>query len=155
MRAYALIDAMNSRLEHDQQALERLEHELVALSPGYHKYLDTMEQIRAHERSLEKLQAIIGYGAAPFGVLLHTQPESPDDVQEEKEGKELRRNLELWEAIEQYLRFIPEARVKEILEFAEAVKMRASRQSIEAAIKAHPRVFRIQKKKREKFVSLK
>jgi len=156
MRAASLATAMAGRLSHDQAELTRLESELNSLSSGYHKYLDVLDQIRAHERSIQKLQAVVGYGAAPMGsVLGYVQPECPDDLDAEKEGRRLRRNLELWEAVEQYLRFVPEAKVKEILEFMEMVKINASRQSVEAAIKAHPKVFRIQKRKGEKFISLK
>jgi hypothetical protein len=156
MRASALVSAMAKRLSHDEHERERLEAELESLSSGYNKYMDVLGQIKTHERSIDKLKAIIGYGASPFISLLgYTQPESPDDVEAEKKGRELRRNLELWEAIEQYLRFTPEAKVRDVLDFMETVEICASRQSIEAAIKAHPRIFRIQKKKREKYVSLK
>jgi hypothetical protein len=155
MRATSLVTAMSSRLTHDEHELDRLEAELGGLSSGYHKYLDVLGQIRAHERSLEKLKAVIGYGAAPMGVVLgYVQPECPDDLDAEKAGKRLRRSLELWEAVEQYLRFVPEAKIKDILEFMEMVKVNASRQSVEAAIKAHPKVFRAQKRKGEKFISL-
>lgn len=155
MRSTALASAMYERLKHDEAERDRLERELAELSAGYNKYLDVLTHLKAHERSIDKLKAIIGYGATPFGVLLYTSPESPDDVEEEKANRVLRRSLELWEAIEQYLQFDREARIKDILEFVQFIGMKASRQSVEAAIKAHPKVFRVVKRKREKFVSLK
>lgn len=155
MRASALVSAMIGRLKHDEEVSGRLESELDSLSSGYHKYLDVMDQLKAHEKSIEKLRAVIGYGAAPYGLVGQVSPESPDDLEYEKESKGMRRSLELWEAVEQYLRFVSEAKVKEIMDFMSAVRIKASRQSIEAAIKAHPKVFRVQKRKGEKFISLK
>jgi hypothetical protein len=155
MRADALVTVMLSRMKHDNGELKRLEGQLEALSSGYHKYLDLRSQIEAHEDSINKLRAIVGYGAPPYDVLEETEPENPEELEYEKASKALRRSLELWEAVEQYLRFVPEAKIKEILDFLDMVKIVASRQSVEAAIKAHPKVFRVQKRRSEKFISLK
>ncbi len=155
MRATALITAMEQRLCHDEQVREKLEEELKSLSSGYHKYLDVLGQLKAHDRSIERLKAIVGIGAAPAPAIQYMGPETPEDADEEAANKKLRRNLELWEAVEQYLRFVPEAKVREILDFMELIKIRTSRQAVEAAITAHPKVFRVLKRKQEKFVSLK
>jgi hypothetical protein len=155
MRADALVTVMLSRMKHDHSELQQLESQLESLSSGYHKYLDVRSQIEAHEDSINKLRAIVGYGAPPYDVLKEIGPENPEELEYEKKSKALRRTLELWEAVEQYLRFVSEAKVKEILDFLEMVKITASRQSIEAAIKAHPKLFRVQKRKSEKFISLK
>ena len=67
----------------------------------------------------------------------------------------LRHELELWEIIEEYLQFVPEARVREILEFLEHIELSTSRQAVEAAIKSRPKKFTIRKRKGENIVSLK
>jgi len=155
MRATALVSAMMKRLGHDETVREQLEQELEELSSGYHKYLDVMEQLKAHDRSIERLKAIVGIGAAPGEAIMYMGAQDPEDAEAEAENRQLRRRLELWEAVEQYLRFVPEAKIRDILDFMEMVNIRTSRQAVEAAIKAHSKVFRVQKKKQEKFVSLK
>jgi hypothetical protein len=64
-------------------------------------------------------------------------------------------DLELWEAVQQYLRFVEEAQVGEILAFLTWAEIKTSRQAIDAVVSRHKKVFQIKKRGREKFVSLK
>jgi DNA repair exonuclease SbcCD ATPase subunit len=155
VKASTLISAMNNRLSHDREQIERLEKKQAELSAMYNRYLDIQSQIKLHEQSIEKIQGLVSPWL--FGPDSHIPPDSEADLESEQEATRLRRNLQLWEAIEQYLRFVPEkeSRVKDIVEFLEMVEFECSRQSVEAAIKAHPKVFRTQKRKNEKFISLK
>jgi hypothetical protein len=70
--------------------------------------------------------------------------------------KQCRDNLSLWEAMKEYLQYVPEARIAETEAFFEAVQMpNANRQSMESALKRHPETFKIRKDNREKYISLK
>lgn len=141
MRAEALIQAIESRIRHDDQEAKRIVGEIAELSDTYNRYLDLQSQLSAHERSSEKLKALLGTGPIPLG-------------EQDRETEELRSELELWEAVEQFLRFVPEARLREIVEFLEATGIKTSRQAIEACLRAHPKVFAVRVKKRVKFISL-
>ena len=73
-------------------------------------------------------------------------------------GKELgalRATLPLWQAMREYLSFVPEARIAELEDFFQQISFaEGNRQAIESALKRHPKVFRTRKKKREKFIAL-
>lgn len=153
MRVYAVIAEMERSLTHEEAELAALEKSLKPLTEGYRKYMDVRDRIQARMKTIEKLTALVGYGLTPDTQ--GAEGESPEAEEVVNRSFEHRRNLELWEAIVQYLRFQNEAQVGDILEFFEAVGIKTSRQAVEAAIKAHPRVFRTQKRKREKFISLK
>jgi len=142
MRAEALIQAIENRIKHDDQEAKRIVGAMAELSATYNRYLDLQNQLSAHERSSEKLKALLGPGPIPLG-------------DQDSEAEELRSELELWEAVEQFLRFVPEARLREIVEFLEATGIKTSRQAIEACLRAHPKVFAVRVKRRVKFVSLK
>jgi hypothetical protein len=150
MKASELIRAMSDRLSHDQQQVSRLSQQLSELSSAYNRYLDLQREVEAHVRSIEKLTALLA------GLWPEYPPESMEDLRQEEKAQELRKELELWEAVQQYLRFAPsEARVRDIVEFLELVDMPSSRQAVEAAINAHPKTFAVKKRRRDKFVSLK
>jgi hypothetical protein len=58
--------------------------------------------------------------------------------------------------MKEYLQHVPEARIGEMEDFFETVKMpNANRQAMESALKRHPETFKIRKDKRDKFISLK
>jgi len=155
VKANVLISAMNNRLQHDREQISQLEKRQADLSSIYNQYLDIQAQIHAHEQSIDKIEGLIA--PSLYGTGAYTEAQSESELEDQYRAKELRRRLQLWEAIEQYLRFVPdrESRVREILDFLELVEFDCSRQSVEAAIKAHPKVFRVQKRKNEKYISLK
>ena len=150
-----LISAMNNRLSHDREQISQLDKRQAELSAAYNQYKDVEAQIRAHEQSIEKITGLVSPWL--FGMQYEDQPSTEREMNEEQEAVRLRRSLQLWEAIEQYLRFVPdkESKVRDIVEFLETIEFECSRQAVEAAIKAHPKVFRTQKRKGEKFISLK
>jgi hypothetical protein len=54
------------------------------------------------------------------------------------------------------LRHVNEARIAQIEVFFESIKFReGNRNSIESALKRHPRIFELERKGREKYISLK
>jgi hypothetical protein len=70
----------------------------------------------------------------------------------------LRAELPLWEAMREYLHYVPEARIADMEEFFGSefgVNLNgANRQAIESALKRHPEAFKTHKKGREKYISL-
>jgi hypothetical protein len=141
MRADALVQAIHNRINHDDQEAKRIVSEMAKLSDAYNRHLDLQNQLSAHERSSEKLKALLGPGPIPLG-------------DQDSEAEELRSELQLW-AVQQFLRFVPEARLREIVEFLGVTGIKTSRQAIEVGLRAHPKVFSVRVKKRVKFLSLK
>ena len=139
------------RLKHDLAQSQEVEKQMAQLAPEYNKYLDLRKRLQDHERSSEKLTAVLSPEVA---ALATEQVSGTLSEQKKKKLAYLRQQLQLWEAVEQFLRFVPEARVHEILDFLEYAKITASRQAVEAAIKAHPKVFVVRKQRREKYISL-
>ncbi len=69
----------------------------------------------------------------------------------------LRLETPLWMMMEEYLHHVPEARLTDMQDFLQSsVQIKeANRYAMESALKRHPDVFKVRKKGREKFVSLK
>ena len=149
MKAPELVAAINRRIEHDREQRAKWKRVMHRLSSAYNTYQDAQRHLEEHEKSVDKLTAFLG----PL-ILGPDEPQTHEDVEELERIEHLRRNLELWEAVEQYLRFVSEAKVADILECLELVGSKTSRQAVEACIKSRPKVFVVHKRKREKFVSL-
>jgi hypothetical protein len=150
MRPGQFIGQMYRRLKHDKGRVSELEKKMAKLSPAYNKYLDAQRQLHEHERSIENLMTVIGPN-----IMYPSGPQDEHELEELDKVQDLRRELELWEAVQQYLRFVPEAKVRDILDFLGIVDIASTRQAVEACIKARPKVFAVRKRKRERFVSLK
>ena len=150
MRANDAVQTALRRLRHEKQEVRKLSKETERLSKAYNQYLDVQNQYRDRLKSIEKLKALLGsYILLPQGV------EDQSDLDESTLINTARNNLELWEAVQQYLRLVQEARMNEILAFLSEVQIKATRQAVEACLKAKPKVFSTRKKNREKFISLK
>jgi hypothetical protein len=149
MRSGQIIGAILNRLDHDRHEADDVSGRMAEFAEAYNKYLDLRQKWEMHHESAEKLAALLG------SRILESQQERHDITESTlREAEDLRSRLELWEAIQQYLRFVREGRVGEILEFLEVVGIRTSRQAIESTIKTHNKIFKTEKRKREKFVKL-
>ena len=149
MKAPDLVAAVTRRAEHDSKQKAKWGRLMRRLSSAYNSYLDAQRHLEEHEKSQQKLTAFLG----PL-IVCPDEVETYEDVEELSRIENLRRSLELWEAVEQYLRFVSEAKVADILECLELVSIKTTRQAVEACIKSRPKVFVVSKRKREKFVSL-
>jgi hypothetical protein len=139
-----ILVGVKGQLEYDRDKLSDIRNEMDSLRQQYNRYRDLSEQLDKREDSMNKLVALLGpkLNAIIGEVPLYNQIRQQNP------------QLELWEAVEQFLRFKSEARVNEILEFLKMVGRSTSRQAVEATINVHPKVFTVRKHKREKFISL-
>ena len=143
---------MRQRLHHEIARSQEIRKRMQELAPAYNEFLD----LRA-EGEQRKARLLILYGL--IGDDIHT----PNPLFVERGAREitggtdksLRDALPLWEAMREYLHYVPEARIGEMEEFFSHIGYgEGNRQAIESALKRHPKEFRIRKKKREKYLSL-
>jgi hypothetical protein len=150
------LDAIRNRIVHDAARLEDISKQMGDLSRSYNLYVDLLKERESHEKSAQKLAGLLGPDK-------YFDPTTTDEmlailageIEDTPDVATLRQELPLWEAVKQLLRFVPEARTREILEFFKVVGIEATRQAVESGIRAHPRTFRVVKRGREKFISLK
>jgi len=151
MSPETVMEMMRARLAHDVTRRKEVEKEMAQLASAYNRYVDLRNQLAAHIRSAERLKGIMGtMNVRDIELSFPTDGPRSGEI-----DALLRHELELWEIIEEYLQFVPEARVREILEFLEHIELSTSRQAVEAAIKSRPKKFTIRKRKGENIVSLK
>jgi hypothetical protein len=146
IRAALLLDAKRmTEISGDMQTLEE----------QYNRYLALRRERDTHEKSMESLVALLG----PEGYRKALRSDESDLLGEEfnflQKSRLLREKAALWEHIAQYLRFVPEAQVNDILEFLAYEGIEASRQAVESSIKTHSKIFRTKNRGREKYISLK
>ena len=137
----------------DANRLKTLADEMRALSSGYNRYLALQREAESHEASSKRLVGLLGDKglevAQDENGIIRSEVEAYPDAMKVRDG------LPLWELVAQYLRFVPEAQVGDILSFFDWMAIEVSRQAVEAAINSHLTVFAVRKKDREKFISLK
>ena len=154
-RAMDVLGRIRSALVFDAKRLREISAEMETLADAYHRYSALRDESDKREKSLHGLKALLGHDMY-YKVM---REDETSTIGEEAETRptayELRAATPLWEHVVNYLRFVSEARVGEIVDFLEWAGLDANRQAIESAIRAHPRTFAVKKKGREKFVSLK
>ncbi len=143
---------MRQRLHHEVQRAQEIKERMEALAHAYNEFLD----LRA-EYAARKTRAGILFGL--IGDDIHSaSPNWAETSASELTGgsaNTLRSQLPLWEAMKEYLQHVPEARIGEMEEFFSHIGYdEGNRQAMESALKRHPKEFRVRRKKREKFISL-
>jgi hypothetical protein len=149
-------ERMRQRLLHECKSIvagqERIKNEIAV----YHRVKDEMEQI---ERREKRVNTIIGmFGMEETGRIFEEEKELTGAITAALGilPKRLRAKLSLWEAMCEYLQYVPEARIAEMEDFFQAVQMpNANRQAMESALKRHPETFKTRKDGRDKYISLK
>lgn len=154
-----VIAALNRRLGHEQSRVFEIRNEMSHLQPMYDRYLDLMQEADDRRKRTQRIAAVLGPGSYLWADKLSKkgQPHDPSEVKKiEASVRHLRKNLALWEAIEQYLALYDEARMTDVQAFLEAVGIGpASRQAIESAVRSHPDLFRTTKRGAARYYSLK
>lgn len=145
-------ERMKARLRAEVIKINEIREQLQNLSQYYHDYLDLQKDGTERVRRVETLVGIIGsedWEARPGKDFVRKQIDKMDlDT--------LRRPVSVWEAMREYLSYVPEARIAEMEEFFVRVGFAdGNRQAMESALKHHKNVFAIRKQKREKYISLK
>jgi len=154
-RAQDVFNRIRDALVLDAKRQRELSSEMHKLAEAHNRYLALEREAKAHEDSANALKAFLGSTAFVHAM----QTDTTDAIGEEMEiyptVADLRRDAPLWQHVQQYLRFVPEAQVAEIIAFLDWLDIETSRQAIESAVRAHPKVFAARNSGREKFLSLK
>jgi hypothetical protein len=142
---------MHQRLEHECASMQSARKEISELASAYHRYVDLKTQIEQRGRRIQRLMAILGADSI--------ENMGSEGVKEETnlqgEPNDLRGELSLWRAIREYLLVAGEAKVGDVQGFFSGMNYEASRQAIESALRSHDSVFRVVKRGRDKYISLK
>ena len=154
-RAIDVLTRIRGALTVDAARMKELSLQMEKHADGYNRYLALQRESLEHEKSAQGLMALLG----PKAFVSVMTDDKTDAIGEEVDispsPRELRDKASLWEHVHNYLRFVPESQVNEIVEFLKWVGIETSRQAVESAIKTHGRVFQVKKRGRERFISLK
>ena len=146
-----ILPALVTQREADVKKLESLNQRLNALRPQFQEYRELDTVARALE---ERIRATVGtlsdvaLGAKDLSDLADLGVSIPS-------LKEERENTPLWKVVREITRQVTQIRVVELETVLRTLEFKVSRQAIESAIETHPHTFRVTKKAREKYVSLK
>jgi hypothetical protein len=144
---------MRQRLHYDAKRTKEIKERMEVLATAYNEFLDLRKEHEERKAHMIVLYGLIGddsYTSDPDWV--------ENKVRELVSGNAdtMRSQLSLWEAMKEYLQYVPEARIGEMEEFFSHIGYEeGNRQAIESALKRHPKEFSVRKKKREKYLSLK
>jgi hypothetical protein len=154
-KANDFFDRVRDALVVDAKRQKEIRAQMNDLAEAHNRYLALQRESKSHEDSSNALKALLGRKA--FDAVV--KEDKSEVVGSETEWyptiEQLREDASLWQHVQQYLRFMREAQVGEILNVLGWLEIETSRQAVESALKTHSRIFRIRKQGREKFVSLK
>lgn len=143
---------MRQRLHYEVSRTKEVTERMDALAPAYNEFNDLRKEAAERKAHMAILYGLIGDDV---------RTADPDWVESGARhfvggnDKEMRSQLPLWEAMKEYLQYVPEARIGEMEEFFSHIGYEeGNRQAIESALKRHPKEFTVRKKKREKYLSL-
>jgi hypothetical protein len=139
-QGFDIAEQMKQRLMHEGKRIQVIRDEMKKLAESYNRYVDLQNEWNRREKRIRRIAAVLVEDSGQLMI----------------PAKHLREELPLWEAMKEYLQYVPEARIAELEAFFEGVMTmdNANRQAIESALKRHPEAFKTRKNKREKFISL-
>ena len=148
-------NALQQRMIHACKRVEKIRERMDLLAAPYHEFLDLKEQLEEYTKQIDQLKGVLG--PAFYEAMRTDKTDAIGNVSEiSPTWKEIRESMPLWVALRVYLSAAGEARVGEAEEFLNFLKFpNVRRQSIESALSRHKNVFRVRKRGREKFISLK
>lgn len=151
---------MRDRLHHEVNRVQFVEKRMKDLASAYNEFLDLREEKTRRQQRIERLMALIGPWDWHSAEADYTEREAQRITgmyaTNATELEEWRAHLPLWEAMREYLSFVPEARIAEMEQFFDHIGFsEGNRQAIESALKRHPATFKARRRKREKYLSLK
>jgi len=148
-------DRMHQRLEHECLSLQSMRKEMEELSRAYNRYIDLKNEVEARSKRIQRLVGVLGDEFLDEMAANRSQAVI-EETNLQGNPSDLRIELRLWLAIREYLRVAGEAKVGDIQDFFEAMNFETvSRQAIESALRSHNKIFRVVKRGRDKYVSLK
>ena len=147
-------EMMRQRLEHECASIQPLRKEMDKLAPAYNRYVDLKGEIESRSKRIQRLMGVLG-GETLFHIFGNDNPVA-SETNLQGDPDTLRADLSLWRAIREYLLIAGEAKVGDVQNFLGAVNFeKVGRQAIESALRSHDSVFRVVKRGRDKYISLK
>lgn len=149
-------EMMRQRLEHECVSIQSLRDEMAKLASAYNRYVDLKGEIDSRSKRIQRLMAALGVEYLE-AKLQSAAAYVAEETNLQGDPDELRANFPLWRAIKEYLLAVAgEAKVGDIQHFLEAVNFeKCGRQAIESALRSHDGTFRVVKRGRDKYISLK
>jgi HrpA-like RNA helicase len=154
-QAADILKLVGRTLVADAKKMKELTAKMAELTESYNLYLDCQRQYKQREKSVHGLKALLGPEAYVSVMRADRSDTIGEDVDTYPHAGELREKAQLWEHVAQYLRFVSEAQVGEIVEFLGWLGVETTRQSVESCVRHHPKSFALKKRGRERFISLK
>ncbi|MGO9123530.1 MAG: hypothetical protein ACLP6G_01440 [Terriglobales bacterium] len=142
---------MHQRLEHECASMQSVRKELSELASAYNRYVDLKAQIDSRSKRIQRLMAVLGDESV--SNIAKDAVRAETNLQGDPES--LRTDLPLWQAVKEYLTFAGQTKVGDIQQFFGATNYEVSRQAIESALRSHTSTFRVARKGRDKYISLK
>lgn len=151
---------MRDRLHYEVEKAKKADSRMRELAAAYNEYLDLREQNAQRKARVENLLTVVGPWEWESLNADYTEHEAMRllgiYVGNAQEAAELRSKFPLWRAMQEYLKFVPEARITEMEQFFDHVGYEsANRQAMESALKRHPEVFKTRRIRGQKLISLK
>jgi hypothetical protein len=150
-----IVPAMQQRLLHECESIRNIRREMEKLTRAYNRFVDLREQLAGHENRMQNIVAVLG---PEMFIQTAKQDESDvigNTVEISPSVRQLREAQPLWKAIRECLRVAREAKVREVQEFLTYFGIKGvNRQAIESALQRHPKAFRVVKRGRDKYISL-
>jgi hypothetical protein len=151
---------MRDRLHYEVVKAREVDSRMRELAAAYNEYLDLREENRRRKARVENLLTVIGPWNWESPGADYTEHDAMRllgiDVRNAEDAEALRSQFPLWRAMQEYLMFVPEARITEMEQFFDHVGYEsANRQAMESALKRHPDVFKTRKRGGQKLISLK
>ena len=148
---------MKKRLLYECQGVQENRKKMEKIADSYNRYLDLLADQKRKLVRIRRIATMLESGEMLNGAL-----EQDRGAIDEALGTDALSaifgidELPLWEAMKEYLLYVEEARIDEIVSFLSRLKMKtANRQAIESALKKHRETFETHKKGSEKYISLK
>jgi hypothetical protein len=145
-----VVDALKQQLAQDGERVLEINKEIAKLRSSYNRFRDLTEEAKTKTARMLTTRTLLG-DAISKNELTEA---FLDELSALGTSEELRAKLNLWEAVVEILRHVPQAQVGEIHTALDVLNIRTTRQAIESAIATHKHLFRVRKHGREKFISL-
>ena len=147
---------LRQRLLHECKSIAASRERVKVDIEAYHRVVDELAQVSQREKRVNSIIGVLGVDEIARIYEDENELRSAINSAATLSPAQLQDSLSLWEAMKEYLQHVPEARIGDMEDFFETVKMpNANRQAMESALKRHPETFKIRKDKRDKFISLK
>jgi hypothetical protein len=156
-----IVSGISQQTVRKSEELARDLEELNALRASWQRYQELSKQVASKEQVIK-----IGYGlllSAPQRVNTEADAYASPDAEFYRDAERFSMDaveidlsrFSLWRVVREIIRQTSEIRIYELEAHLKQFGLKASRSAIESALATHPKEFRISKRGREKFVSLK